>query len=130
MLFIQNSVYQRLSQALLGDNARTSADLHGMYTYSTQNDKQRHLLYEERVATAVPRHALGKVATIPRHPLMPSVLPPVRVEGYAVLARRVDTDAVIREASCWMQVEDEEEGGPFKGNDLVVLVLCRDPRLH
>lgn len=98
-------------------------------TPKTQRDKKKRT-HEKRVSTTVPRDALGKVATIPRHAFMSSILLLVRVEGYAVLPWRVDADTVIGEAPCWMQVEEEEEGSTFEGNDLVILVLCRDPRLQ
>ena len=82
------------------------------------------------VLAVVPREIRGEEASLGIETVEATVLLGIRVENDAVGARLLNTDAVVGEAVGVVEVEDEDQAGALKDNDLVALVLERDVGLR
>lgn len=82
------------------------------------------------VLAVVPREVGSEEASLGIETVEATVILGIRVENDAVGARLLDADAVIGVAVGVVEVEDEDQAGALKDDDLVTLVLERDVGLR
>lgn len=82
------------------------------------------------VLAVVPREVRGKEAGLGIKTVEAAMILGIRVEHDTVGARLLDADAVVGVAVGVVEVEDEDQAGALKDDDLVTLVLERDVGLR
>lgn len=79
-----------------------------------------------KVLAIVPWQISGEESGVLRNAVQTTKGRAVSVDDDAVSTSLLDTDPVIGEAVAWVEVEDPEQAGALKHNDLVLLILEGD----
>lgn len=87
-------------------------------------------VYVSPVASTIPLHWCREESGIRINPVEASKISCVGIKDDAISSGRVNANAVVAEALCGMEVENENQSSSFKNNDFVSLMLERDVGLR